>query len=612
MTDKSESTLTNSVGPVHQSDVGADGHTDEYQTEQCMVLLLHAYLNHAASLKPVSDEIRKLWPNAAICCPEIDASLLSLADPDKIVCDLLLLVDARIAQANQEGKPITSIIIVGHSMGALIGRKLYVVACGETPDGPFEPVYHGSSSLNEPGLLPARAWAPLVKRIVLLAGTNRGWQISHHLSLVHAVGWRLGTVAGYATKLITGRWPLIFRFRRGAEFVTHLRIQWLQLRRLTKQSDGLGNALTIQLLGSRDDLVSPEDNVDLVAGQDFIYLDVPHSGHADVIRLQDPHYGQGRTRVMVQALKLPLEALRALAASPADDQFFTSNEAIKNVVFVVHGIRDEGFWTQKIARRVKHLAGDSACEWATETSSYGYFPMLPFLLPWYRRSKVEWLMDQYTEALARYPKAKFSFVGHSNGTYLVAKALELYPCCKFTNVVFAGSVVRVGYDWANLLGSTPPRVAKVLNFIATSDWVVAFFPKFFQFFKLQDLGSAGHDGFHTAGQPSSLFQIRYVKGGHAAAITEDEWDAIAAFVLTGEIDVKLLPNATHQQNPIISLFGRMPPLVWGAIGLFMYLAWEGIELLIHRNVIDPETRGLITGLALGSYLVMLWLVMTRL
>ena len=617
MTDKRESILTNDLSPIHKPVTGADSHTEKDKAGQCLVILLHAYLNQASSLNAVAEEIRKLWPSAEICCPEIDASLLSLADPDKIVCDLLLMVDTRIAQASQAAKPVTSIIIVGHSMGALIGRKLYVVACGETPDAPFEPIYHASGTLKERELLPARAWAPLVERIVLLAGTNRGWQISHHLSLVHAIGWRLGTVAGYVTKLITGRWPLIFRFRRGAEFVTHLRIQWLQLRRLAKAFEGsaspaVGNALTIQLLGSRDDLVSPEDNVDLVAGQDFIYLDVPHSGHADVIRLHDPQYGRGRATVMVQALTLPLEALRTLAASPADDQFFTSNEAIKNVVFVIHGIRDEGFWTQKIARRVKHLAGDSACEWATETSSYGYFPMLPFLLPWYRRSKVEWLMDQYTEALARYPKAKFSFVGHSNGTYLVAKALELYPCCRFTNVVFAGSVVRVGYDWAKLLGSAPPRVTKVLNFIATSDWVVAFFPKFFQFFKLQDLGSAGHDGFHTASHSGHLFQVRYVKGGHAAAITEDEWDAIANFVLTGEIDVKHLPNGTHQQNYLISLFGRMPPLVWGGIGLLMYLAWKGIELLIHTNVIDPETRGLVTGLSLGAYLVTLWLVMTRL
>ncbi|MCG8291258.1 alpha/beta fold hydrolase [Pseudomonas entomophila] len=614
---KSAQPLGLSTGPLPESVDDEEGQTGKCEAEQCLIILLHAYLNQASSLKSVADEIAKHWPNAAICCPELGASVLSLNDPNAIVCDLLSMVDECVDQANQADKPITSIIIVGHSMGGLIGRKLYVAACGETPDAPFEEIYHQAGEVNAQGLLAARTWAPLVKRIVLLAGMNRGWQISHHLSLVHALGWRLGTVAGYATKLMTGRWPLIFKLRRGAEFITHLRIQWLQLRRLATEPDRLGNlpagnALTVQLLGSRDDVVSPEDNVDLVAGYDFVYLDVPHSGHADVIRLQDPHYGRGRAKVLMQALGLPADALRSLAATPADDQFLTSNDTIKNVVFVIHGIRDQGFWTHKIARRVKHLAGDSACEWATETSSYGYFPMLPFLLPWYRRSKVEWLMDQYTEALARYPKARFSYVGHSNGTYLVAKALELYPCCRFTNVVFAGSVVRVGYDWTNLLGANPPRVTKVLNFIATSDWVVAFFPKFFQFLRLQDLGSAGHDGFRTSAHSGSFFQVRYVKGGHAAAITEDEWDSIAKFVLTGEVDTQRLPNAVHRKNAFIDLLGRMPPLVWGGIGLVMYLIWEGIELLIHTSVIDPETRGLVTGLALSSYLLTLWLVVTRL
>lgn len=613
----SESAFTESINipPPHES-VGGTEDQAERTGEGSLIVLLHAYMNQASSLRSVFDAIQQLWPKAKIWCPELRASTLSLIDPNEIVCSLLVGVDDHVALASSEGRPITSIIVVGHSMGAVIGRKLYVAACGETPDAPFESIYHQQSTMDESGLLPARAWAPLVRRIVLLAGMNRGWQISHHLSPIHAVGWRLGTVMGHVVKLVTGSWPLIFKLRRGAEFITQLRVQWLQLRRFAGKPDGLGNiragdALTVQLLGSRDDVVSPEDNVDLVAGRDFIYLDVPYSGHADVVQLQDPQYGPGRAEVLMQALGLPVDALGAYASTPADDQFFASKPDIKNVVFVIHGIRDQGFWTQKIARRVKHLAGNSSSEWATETSSYGYFPMLPFLLPWYRRSKVEWLMDQYTEALARYPAAKFSYIGHSNGTYLVAKALELYPCCRFTNVVFAGSVVRVGYDWAKLLGSNPPRVAGVLNFVATSDWVVAFFPKLFQYFGWQDLGSAGHDGFLTSRYSDGLFQVRYVKGGHAAAITEEEWDSIATFVLTGEIDTKYIQNSTHRKNAVVEILGRIPPLVWGGIGLVAYLIWKGLELLIFTNIIDPETRGLVTGLALSSYLVALWLVATR-
>jgi hypothetical protein len=47
--------------------------------------------------------------------------------------------------------------------------------------------------------------------------------------------------------------------------------------------------LVVQLLGSQDDLVAPEDNVDLISGGDFLYPDVPYSGHASIIKLDDPN-----------------------------------------------------------------------------------------------------------------------------------------------------------------------------------------------------------------------------------------------------------------------------------------------------------------------------------
>lgn len=478
-------------------------------------------------------------------------------------------------------------------------------------------IHRRGSPADQRELILARPWAQIVTRIVLLAGMNRGWRISHHFSFKHAIQWRAGTAIGYAIHLVTRRWLLIFKIRRGAEFITQLRIQWLQLRRCTGLLDPAtgclraGSALTVQLLGSRDDMVAPEDNVDLVSGRDFVYLDVPYSGHADVIRLNDSQHGPGRAQIFRQALIQSPEELQQHASVPSDEKFSEPTPNIKNVVFVIHGIRDEGFWTHKIARRVRQRAASRADEWATETSSYGYFPMLPFLVPWYRRRKVEWLMDQYAEALARYPAAKFSYVGHSNGTYLLAKALELYPCARFENVVFAGSVVRVGYDWSRFLNATPPRVGAVLNFLATTDWVVAFFPKLFQFLGCQDLGSAGHDGFQVAKDTRGVFQARYVKGGHGAAIAEPVWDTIADFVLTGRANTGNIPNRVTEKNVWIDTLSKFPPLVWALILLVAFSIWAGITFLIGRTVCDPETRGLVTGLALGAYALFLWLIVTR-
>ena len=57
------------------------------------------------------------------------------------------------------------------------------------------------------------------------------------------------------------------------------------------------DALTIQLLGSTDDKVSPEDNIDLVTGSAFVYLDVPWSGHLTILDMDHTLEGAKRKKV---------------------------------------------------------------------------------------------------------------------------------------------------------------------------------------------------------------------------------------------------------------------------------------------------------------------------
>lgn len=586
--------------------------TQVEERSRTLVVLLHAYMHSAARLESVQALVRSTWPDAEIHCPDLPASRLSMADPNRIVAVLLAQIDRKYGQAQARGAPYDNIVLIGHSLGALLARKLYVVACGEVEGAPLEAEFR-VGAIDETELLPARPWAARVSRIVLLAGMNRGWRVSHHLSLANAPVWSLGALLCHLIHAVSGRWPLVFTFRRGAEFITQLRIQWLLMRRRASRVGPSvpGSALTIQLLGSRDDMVAPEDNVDLVSGGDFVYLDVPHSGHADLIDMADPIFGAGRTRAFVAALRSGSEQLQREALVPSDERFAAPDESIQRVVFVMHGIRDAGYWTHKIARRIKQRAGDRLATWATETSSYGYFPMLPFLFPWYRRQKVEWLMDQYTEALARYPNASFSYVGHSNGTYLLAKALELYPCCRFDRVVFAGSVVRRNYDWQRFLGGRRPRIMGVLNFVATGDWVVAFFPKFFQFFGLQDLGSAGHDGFLLSQPDAGVSQVTYVKGGHGAAIVESVWNVIAGFVVDGRVDMDEIQPVPRRQNVWVKALGLFPPLVWLVLIAAAYALWLGIAFAIGLLGMAPSAQAFATGFSLALYLLLLWLVVTR-
>lgn len=536
-----------------------------------LYVLLHAYTSSPVALGHIRKLVADEFPDADILAPPLPAGMFSLADPVVIVCDLLKKIDGRWNERQQRADrcQYEKIVLLGHSLGALLARKLYVFACGENDKAPFEP---------QAGTQPQREWADRVERVILLAGMNRGWSISHHMSLVRTILWWLGTVLGNLIFLFTQRPLLIFTIRRGAPFITQLRIQWLIMRQRAAVK-GVGRAMTIQLLGSIDDMVSPEDNIDLVSGRDFVYLDVPQSGHANVVEMDHTGAGQARRTVFIQALTLSKEELREYEVQPEDTAFPPGREDVTDVVFVIHGIRDLGYWTHKIARRAKALAKKTPLVVETETSGYGYFPMLSFLLPSRRRAKVDWLMDQYAEDMALYPNADFSFVGHSNGTYLLAKALREYPCCHFKHVVFAGSIVRTDYNWSEFLQSG--RVKAVLNYVATRDWVVALFPKALQILGLQDLGSAGHDGFEADSSSSSPYQIKYVVGGHSAALNEDNWDAVARFVLHG-LPEKPPPHIFVAQQPeVLVLAGRLAPFVW--FGVFVSLAAIGYWIVARSS-----------------------------
>jgi hypothetical protein len=187
---------------------------------------------------------------------------------------------------------------------------------------------------------------------------------------------------------ISGLLPFM---RKGASFITQLRLQWLAMKKYADRR-GMGGALTVQLLGSTDDAVSPGDNVDLISGRDFIYLDVPKAGHNDIIHVDPRHIEKdGRSGILLDAITLCREALMKRAVAVSDQPLAKVDPDVDEVIFVVHGIRDVGYWTQKIARRViaraREVDADSKSlqrarqrVFAMETASYGYLAMAPFLL----------------------------------------------------------------------------------------------------------------------------------------------------------------------------------------------------------------------------------------
>jgi hypothetical protein len=538
-----------------------------------LVVLLHGVKNPLRckssngprSLKDVKDAVRSVMPGADIFVPDLALGPFSLTDAEAIAEGLVSDLDEYCAAADAKGRSYSQIVFVGHSYGSILVRKLFVLAHGAMKDATIEPAR-------------ARQWAPKISRLIMLAGMNRGWTTTSALTPLTKLRFQLATLIGHLLRLVTGQQPVTFDVRRGAPFLTLLRLQWLAIERQLKVLP-----LTVQLLGTIDDFVSPDDHIDLATGFSFIYREVRHSGHLDLVHMQS---GAGRRRKalalqepgpcgerkseFIKALTLTADELRQ-GAIPVNDVSDLVQTAVDNygsveptvcqagvsdVVFVVHGIRDKGFWTKKVARQIQRQAHASGREARTVTSTYGYFAMLPFVLPCTRMSKVEWLLDQYVMAKFLYPNATFSYIGHSNGTYLLVKALELCRAVHFERVVFAGSVVRRHYDWQQLIDSNRVAKIKILNYVASADWVVALCTKGLG---LLDLGSAGHDGFARKLPEDVLQNLEYVPGGHAAALDEENWEDIARFALNGEWPAKT--RLVLERECWVVCLGRISPLV---------------------------------------------------
>jgi hypothetical protein len=427
----------------------------------------------------------------------------------------------------------------------------------------------------------------------MLAAVNRGYNPNSAMSVALRVSSWFGD---WLDRLPGGRF-FVFNVRRGAAFLTKVRLQWFAVMRDLQRPP-----IVCQLLGTVDDLVAPADNIDLATGRSFYYLEAPKSGHFNIVNMEGAD-GEARWGVFWKAFQdteeelqksaIPLSDVTDIFDEAEDDHDVTAGskgashsfDDVTHVIFVVHGIRDYGFWTRKIAARVKRRARNDGHNCRSVTSTYGYFPMGPFLMLTERRKRVEWLMDQYVTARCLYPNASFSYIGHSNGTYLLASAIKACSAIKFDRVVFAGSVVRRDFNWPEFLpqplsshagGAGATQVRRVVNYAATADWVVALVPRFCQVWKRLDLGDAGHHGFSC--NADGLRQIRYVPGSHSAALGEQHWDEIAAFVMGGNDPVDTAPAQVAQGGGDDSLADRRQRRHRRAVALLAYAVWILVPL----------------------------------
>lgn len=534
-----------------------------------LIVIVHG-LSGRQAIQPTVDLARAAFPRADLLTIAYDARLLSNADPYEIANRLEAEIHER-ERAAEYG----SIILVGHSMGGMIVRKALLWGYGLEEDR-VAPKGH-------------RPWSGRVERVVSLAGINRGWSIEPRPRNM-TPGKFVSIWFGERIARLTGTGELLLAMRRGAPFIADSRVQWIRLARAPRP-DGSPPVLpqVIHLLGDRDDIVSREDAQDLGAAKDTMFVTLAGTDHANIGEAVSGAPGSDADRRR-DAIRNALLG-RIDRMSPDRTQALTEDPKVRRIIYLMHGIRDYGGWTDQVRNAIELHPEVTGGTLVVVNKKYGYFPMGPFLLYWDRQKNVRKFMDEYTENIAHYPNtARFDFVGHSNGTYILASALQHYRTLRMGRVFFAGSVVPKHYPWRELMDRG--RVEKVVNVVASGDWVVALFPKLFEQVAdwlsvrptvgLLDLGAAGFRGFLDADDPRKRVRnLQFATGQHGTGVDtaqERKLQAIVAFAVEGDERPLEVFQDSHEQAGWLNVLSNVSWVVWIALaailGALGYLAFN--------------------------------------
>jgi hypothetical protein len=206
--------------------------------------------------------------------------------------------------------------------------------------------------------------------------------------------------------------------------------------------------------------------------------------------------------------------------------------------------------------------------------SYGYFSARRFALPRLHHKPLVWFQDAYSQAVACYPDAEISFVGHSNGTYLAAESLKKIPSMTFLRMFLGGCVLPTNFSWQQVSAQT----GVIVNAFCHSDQIVALLCNALRGVGRSDLGTAGFESF----QALTSHQYVVEKGHGAAFDSPRDIQEVAAFILRGDIPARVAtaPPVNLRRLSRAAYFAWMPFVALLAAlavgGFFTPLHWVGL------------------------------------
>lgn len=489
----------------------------------------------------------------------------SRSDPDEVVRHLAAQIRDWAGELSTDIEAPTDIILVGHSFGGVLARAAFL---------------HDAGTADRPG----RAWTRLVRRLVLLGSPNAGFRLDAPGT---PAAWRL------AYALATPFFDYtIESVQSGGYWITDLRLRWLEtFRRLESKPK------VVQVLGTSDRLVTHEDILDLRFMPNSTVYEIPGADHPGLIAIDDAPSPSRR-----------YEQVKTAILGRADETVDDEKQLEPNpTAFILHGIRASalGTWVEDLATAYRDAAAsDSALVVSPDT---GYFTAMEFALPGTRRRKVHEFLKLYGDAYATRDPDLFVFAGHSNGTYMMARALDKVPSMRFQRIFLAGTVLPRRFDWQRRfdqrqVGRWGPEHEWVPGVIrsdrATRDVPVGILCSWLRGLGSADVGTAGVSGFENVSSVS-IDESRTFVGGHGAALAKRvQLRDVAAYLAEAPAPAGAVPDeempAMGTASPFFARASRavgLSVVAWGAIAGAGVLAGRGLVAL-------GRTRG--PGAAIGT------------
>ena len=188
-------------------------------------------------------------------------------------------------RASESGAAYQKIVFIGHCVGGTILRRVFLAGSYNSPD--YDAENSQRDDLYEamkPGGLP-RPWIGKVDRILLLASWEKGWSVSPRTGWWFSFWLNLIGGLGRVTELCrpylkATPFRTVLDMRQGAPFIVQTRLIWMAYRRwlnpealqkyneqqperrLAQPPADANNPLVVQIIGSRDDFVSPQEQID--------------------------------------------------------------------------------------------------------------------------------------------------------------------------------------------------------------------------------------------------------------------------------------------------------------------------------------------------------------